>query len=176
MFGTGSAANAVVQGGLASSLCLVAFGFDRFRDKGLETATDIRRHAADELQTGAQARLIAIRTRIGQLNDPELSTHTETFCRTAALVIKALADDPDRHRELRRHLGHYLVEINSLIDPFVTHYRTTGESTARSEFLAALVGFEQEFAKEAWRFVTDGRNSLEAQLSALKSRMRPPAA
>lgn len=170
LYRSGDILNAFVQGGLGTALSLLTFGLDPLKDKGLDTARDIRLHAAKELKTRAKDSLVAIRMSAGSLSDPDVTKRTEELCQTVVLMIKALESDPDRHRELRPHLGHYLDEIRMLIDQFVTHFRTTGDAAAREQFLTALREIEQDFTEESRHFVTSGRNALEVQLSVLKTK------
>jgi len=170
---SGTLLTALVQAVLAAALATLAFGVDPLRNKGLETATDIRRHEAHKLGQGALEKLGEIRQNVYDLNDPLVAQRIESFCETTLLMTRALEDDPDRHRELRKHLGHLLSEIATLTRRYASQFRTTQDQALRDAYLASMAEFQDAFAFEARKFVNGGRDSVEVQLSALKSRMKP---
>ncbi|WP_354539552.1 5-bromo-4-chloroindolyl phosphate hydrolysis family protein [Roseovarius sp. MBR-6] len=163
---------ALVQGCVASGLAMLAFGIDPLRNKGLETAADIRQHEAHKLIRVASDHLDQLGQSIGELNDPQLAEQIDGFRKTVALMIRALEDDPDRHRELRKHLSHILGEIVALTRRYATQFRTTQDRALRDAYLTSMAEFEDSFSFEARKFVNGGRDSVEVQLSALKSRMQ----
>lgn len=163
---------ATVQGTLASGLAILAFGMDPLRNKGLETAADIRQHEAQKLTRAASDHLDQLGQSIRDLNDPQLADQIDGFRDTVALMIRALEDEPDRHRELRKHLGHILGEIVVLTRRYATQFRTTQDRALRDAYLTSMADFEDTFSFEARKFVNGGRDSVEVQLSALKSRMQ----
>ncbi|MFX0544234.1 hypothetical protein ACEWPL_001655 [Roseovarius sp. S1116L3] len=169
---TGALDYAAIQGVLATLLAMMAFGIDPLRDKDLESAAEIRLHAAQALTEAAKARLLRMRARIDELTDAGLAEPIETFTQTVILMLKALADDPDRHRELRRHLGHFLEQTGEVTDRFVMQYRSTGDEDTRLDYIAFLASMDKEFTRELRAFVTEDRDAMEVQLSALRSRMR----
>ncbi|MDT8328937.1 MAG: hypothetical protein RQ750_16415 [Roseovarius sp.] len=165
---------AIVQGLLVTGLASLAFGIDPLHNKWLETAADIRAHEAYKLARIVSESLGQIGQSIRDLNDPKVAQQIDSFRNTVALMIRALEDDPDRHRELRKHLGHLLGEIAALTRRYATQFRTTQDDALRQAYLTSMAEFESSFAFEARKFVNGGRDSVEVQLSALKSRMQRP--
>lgn len=165
-------ASAAFQGVLASVLSLLAFGIDPLRDKVPKTAKDMRSHAAGELAKQARDRLLRIRRHVGQLNDTELTASVDALCHTGAKMVEALTQDPDRHREIRPYLGHYLDETAEVTTRFVMQFKATADAHMRAEYVDFLTFMEQAFTAELRKFVTEGRDSMDVQISALRTKLK----
>ena len=162
---------AVLVGFVAIGLFVTAFGLDPLKHKGAVGPQAEDTLKAHDAVAHAEEVLSDMSARITEIGDTQVSLGFVSFERSAQRLFRTLRDDPERHRDVRRHLGVYLDAAHEATQRFAILHAGLADEVAKSRFIAMLSGLATQFEKRTDKYLTDGKSKLDVEIDVLQSRL-----
>lgn len=164
-------------GASAMLLCVLAFGLDPMKDKGVNDAALVQKLEAQTLRQQAEAALTQVTDRIALLGDAEITRQTEATRSMIRRIVRALSDTP---KDLARILKP-VETLTELLDQEAALLEQAqlddGFMSARRKYLAKLNAMSRSFETRARkRGALSGRDERDFDADMLIDRMPLDAA
>jgi hypothetical protein len=164
-------------GASAMLLCVLAFGLDPMKDKGVNDAALVQKLEAQAQRQLAEAALTQVTDRIALLGDAEVTRQTEATRSMIRRIVRALSDTP---KDLARILKP-VETLTELLDQEAALLEQAqlddGFMSARRKYLAKLNAMSRSFETRARkRGALSGRDERDFDADMLIDRMPLDAA
>ena len=170
-FRHGLLVEAGMVGLVATGLFVTAFGIDPLKNKGASGPLAEEALRANDMARHAEVLLTEIGTRIATIGDAEVTAGFTAFRHSANRLIDILRDAPERHRDLRRHLGVYLDALSDATDRFSILHAASPDPEAKARYLNMLDGLKEQFDTRAGQYLADEQSRLDVELDVLQDRL-----
>lgn len=170
-FRHGLSLEAALVGLVASGLFITAFGIDPLKDKSVSGPLAEETLRANDVVSQAKTVLHQIEDCIATIGDTETTAGFMAFRNSAERLFDILHEAPERHREMRRHLGVYLDAARDATDRFSGLYMASQDPETKARYLSMLDGLKGQFDALARRYLTDERSKLDIELDVLQSQL-----
>jgi hypothetical protein len=163
---------ALIFGGAAAVLHVVAFGPDPLRAKGLN---GLEQDAIDEAITKVETAraVVADMTRAAAaFGDRALEDRVAGLAASAEQTLAMIERDPRDLRRARRFLAVYLVGARDATVRFAQAWTQTRDPDARTAYEALLTDLETHFAAHRETLTLDDRTALDVEIEVLRDRLR----
>jgi hypothetical protein len=179
MFGWGAGADlgmGIVFAGLTVLGCLMAYGMDPTRDKGLapEVAAraGVRSEQVIQALAEAEAKIRAIEASAARLRGSELKSHLARIVDQARAVIAQLERDPKDLSRARRFLVTYLDGTRDVVSKYVAQQGDLGDTPLADNFRRVLGTIEQVFLEQEELLKQDERLDLDVKIEVLETQLK----
>lgn len=170
-FRHGLSLEAALVGLVASMLFITAFGIDPLKDKSVSGPLAEETLRANDVVSQAKTVLHQIEDCIATIGDTETTAGFMAFRNSAERLFDILHEAPERHREMRRHLGVYLDAARDATDRFSVLYMASQDPETKARYLSMLDGLKGQFDARARKYLTDERSKLDIELDVLQSQL-----
>lgn len=170
-FRHGLSLEAALVGLVASGLFITAFGIDPLKNKSVSGPLAEETLRANDVVSQAKTVLHQIEDCIATIGDTETTAGFMAFRNSAERLFDILHEAPERHREMRRHLGVYLDAARDATDRFSGLYMASQDPETKARYLSMLDGMKGQFDALARKYLTDERSKLDIELDVLQSQL-----
>lgn len=170
-FRHGLSLEAALVGLVASGLFITAFGIDPLKDKSVSGPLAEETLRANDVVSQAKTVLHQIEDCIATIGDTETTAGFMAFRNSAERLFDILHEAPERHREMRRHLGVYLDAARDATDRFSGLYMASQDPETKARYLSMLDGLKGQFDARARKCLADERSKLDIELDVLQSQL-----
>lgn len=170
-FRHGLSLEAALVGLVASGLFITAFGIDPLKDKSVSGPLAEETLRANDVVSQAKTVLHQIEDCIATIGDTETTAGFMAFRNSAERLFDILHEAPERHREMRRHLGVYLDAARDATDRFSGLYMASQDPETKARYLSMLDGMKGQFDALARKCLADERSKLDIELDVLQSQL-----
>lgn len=170
-FRHGLSLEAALVGLVASGLFITAFGIDPLKDKSVSGPLAEETLRANDVVSQAKTVLHQIEDCIATIGDTETTAGFMAFRNSAERLFDILHEAPERHREMRRHLGVYLDAARDATDRFSGLSMASQDPETKARYLSMLDGMKGQFDALARKYLTDERSKLDIELDVLQSQL-----
>lgn len=170
-FRHGLSLEAALVGLVASGLFITAFGIDPLKDKSVSGPLAEETLRANDVVSQAKTVLHQIQDCIATIGDTETTAGFMAFRNSAERLFDILHEAPERHREMRRHLGVYLDAARDATDRFSGLYMASQDPETKARYLSMLDGMKGQFDALARKCLADERSKLDIELDVLQSQL-----
>jgi len=174
-FRHGLSLEAALVGLVASGLFITAFGIDPLKDKSVAGSMAEEALRANDVVSQAKTVLHQIEDCIATIGDAETTAGFMAFRRSADRLFRILHEAPERHRDLRRHLGVYLDAARDATDRFSVLYTASHDPETKARYLSMLDGLKDQFDARAKKYLAEERAKLDVELDVLQSQLASDA-
>ncbi len=163
---------ALVLGGLAALLHLIAFGIDPLKNKGMGDFDGIADRRVALAVQEAEAHITAMLDAIAPLRDRHLQKRLDTFVASARSMARNVEEDPRDLTTARKYLGVYLMGAKDATLKFAALYEKTKDPAARADYEALLTDLETNFDAQRQELLLDDKSDLDVEIDVLRERLR----
>lgn len=158
---------------VAFILCLLAFGLDPLRHKGLDTPTARLRLENRRMRESYELRCEAMIERVAALGDEDLTARTRTAMDTIFELLVSVDLESGDLQRMAKPLDKVLTKIETEIGVLAEDLARGPAPFQRRIFLSKLVALIEAFESRAHRHgIGVGRDRFELQADLLFDRMR----
>jgi 5-bromo-4-chloroindolyl phosphate hydrolysis protein len=160
---------------VAGAGCLMAYGMDPTRDKGL--APELARRAGVKTEqvieavTEAEAKLREIERLAGGLHNRELTDRLGQIVAQARVVLAQIEKDPSDLRRARRFLVTYLDGTRDVVRKYTDQQQDLAETELAANFRHVLETVERVFTEQEQVLKRNETMDLEVQIEVLRTQL-----
>jgi 5-bromo-4-chloroindolyl phosphate hydrolysis protein len=160
---------------VAGAGCLMAYGMDPTRDKGL--APELARRAGVKTEqvieavTEAEAKLREIERLAGGLHNRELTDRLGRIVAQARVVLAQIEKDPSDLRRARRFLVTYLDGTRDVVRKYTDQQQDLAETELAANFRHVLETVERVFTEQEQVLKRNETMDLEVQIEVLRTQL-----
>jgi hypothetical protein len=160
---------------VAGAGCLMAYGMDPTRDKGL--APELARRAGVKTEqvieavTEAEAKLREIERLAGGLHNRELTDRLGRIVAQARVVLAQIEKDPSDLRRARRFLVTYLDGTRDVVRKYTDQQQALAETELAANFRHVLETVERVFTEQEQVLKRNETMDLEVQIEVLRTQL-----
>ena len=156
-------------------LCLVSFGMDPMRDKGLDNPKVRNRVANERLYQRFEERFDELLLHISALQDDDLTERTRMIAHTIMGLIRAVDFETSTLQKLSRPLSKLLDKMEAEADALIVSSDHGSSAFQRRKLQIKLQALADAFEARARKNgIAEGRDSFELQADVLFQRMSRP--
>jgi hypothetical protein len=170
-----SVALSLLLGALAGIGCLMAYGTDPTRNKGL--APELARKAGVKTEqvieavTEAEGKLRDIERLAGGLHNRELTGRIGRIVAQARAVLAQIEKDPSDLRRARRFLVTYLDGTRDVVSKYTEQQQDLAETELAANFRHVLETIERVFIEQEQVLKRNETMDLEVQIEVLRTQL-----
>ena len=165
----------LLLGALAGVGCLMTYGTDPTKDKGLapELArkAGVRTEQVIEAVTEAEGKLREIEQFGGGLHNRELTDRLSRIVAQARAVLAQIEKDPSDLRRARRFLVTYLDGTRDVVRKYTQQQQDLAETELAANFRHVLETIEQVFTEQEQVLKRNETMDLEVQIEVLRTQL-----
>jgi hypothetical protein len=165
----------LLLGALAGVACLMAYGMDPTRNKGLapELArkAGVRTEQVIEAVTEAEGKLREIERLAGGLHNRELTGRVRRIVAQARAVLAQIEKDPSDLRRARRFLVTYLDGARDVVRKYADQQQDLAETELAANFRHVLETIERVFTEQEQVLKRNETMDLEVQIEVLRTQL-----
>jgi hypothetical protein len=165
----------LLLGALAGVACLMAYGMDPTRNKGLapELArkAGVRTEQVIEAVTEAEGKLREIERLAGGLHNRELTGRVRRIVAQARAVLAQIEKDPSDLRRARRFLVTYLDGTRDVVRKYADQQQDLAETELAANFRHVLETIERVFTEQEQVLKRNETMDLEVQIEVLRTQL-----
>lgn len=166
---------ALLYGAVMGVGCVMAYGMDPTRDKGLapELArkAGVRTEQVIEAITEAEGKLREIEQSAERLHNRELTTRLGRIVAQARRVLAQIEKDPSDLRRARRFLVTYLDGTRDVVRKYSEQQKDLAETELADNFRHVLDTVEQVFTEQEEVLKRNETMDLEVQIEVLRTQL-----
>lgn len=165
----------LLLGALAGVGCLMTYGMDPTKDKGL--APELARNAGVKTEqvieavTEAEGKLREIEQLAGGLHNRELTGRVSRIVAQARAVLAQIEKDPSDLRRARRFLVTYLDGTRDVVKKYTQQQQDLAETELAANFRHVLETIEQVFTEQEQVLKRNETMDLEVQIEVLRTQL-----
>jgi 5-bromo-4-chloroindolyl phosphate hydrolysis protein len=165
----------LLLGALAGVGCLMTYGMDPTKNKGL--APELARKAGVKTEqvieavTEAEAKLREIERLAGGLNNRELTDRLRRIVAQARAVLGQIEKDPSDLRRARRFLVTYLDGTRDVVKKYTQQQQDLAETELAANFRHVLETIERVFTEQEQVLKRNETMDLEVQIEVLRTQL-----
>lgn len=163
---------ALVYGGMAAGLHLIAFGPDPLKNKGMEGIDSFQQDRVARVVEEAEAVLEAMAEAVRRSGDRAMEARVEAFQKTARDLFRTVEEDPRDLTGARRYMTVYLRGARDATEKFADIWSRSRDAQAREDFAALLDDLEQNFAARTRKMLANDRTDLTVEIEVLRERLQ----
>jgi hypothetical protein len=162
-------------GAVAGIACVMAYGMDPSKDKGLapELArkAGVRTEQVIEAVTEAEGKLREIERLAGGLHNRELTDRLGRIVAQARAVLAQIEKDPSDLRRARRFLVTYLDGTRDVVRKYTQQQQDLADTELAANFRHVLETIERVFAEQEEVLKRNETMDLEVQIEVLRTQL-----
>lgn len=167
---------AVVFGGLAFLGCILTYGMDPTRDKGLDAEAEqragVRTAQVIAALAEAEAKIKAIEAAASRLHSTELKSRLRRIVDQAHTVIAQLERDPKDLSRARRFLVTYLDGTRDVVAKYAAQQQDVADTPLGENFRRVLTTVEQVFVEQEEILKRDDVLDLDVKIEVLETQLK----
>jgi 5-bromo-4-chloroindolyl phosphate hydrolysis protein len=162
-------------GAVASVGCMLVYGMDPSRDKGLSPEVarkaGVRTEQVIEAVTEAEGKLREIEQSARGLHNRELTGRLDRIVAQARAVLAQIEKDPSDLRRARRFLVTYLDGTRDVVRKYTEQQQDLADTELAANFRHVLETVEQVFAEQVEVLKRNETMDLEVQIEVLRTQL-----
>ena len=162
----------LLYGMVAGGLHIGAFGFDPFKNKGMEGIDTFQQDRVARAVGEAEAYLGDMTSAIRRTKDRQLENRVARFQATARDLFRTVEEDPRDLTAARKYLTVYLMGARDATVKFADIYARNPDTEARADYLSLLDDLEQNFDARTQKMLLDDRSDLTVEIDVLRDRLQ----
>jgi hypothetical protein len=162
---------AALYGVACVGLHLAAFGLDPLSDKGVEGIDDFQSARVARVVDEAETHLAAMKDAVLRAKDRSVELRVDQFQAVARDLCRTVEEDPRDLTAARKYLTVYLLGARDATIKFADIFARSGNTEARSDYLALLDDLEQNFAARNEKLLLEDRGDLNIEIDVLRARL-----
>jgi 5-bromo-4-chloroindolyl phosphate hydrolysis protein len=163
---------AVIYGGMATALHLVAFGLDPMKDKGMEGIDTFQTDRVARSIEEAEGYLASMKDAVLRAKDRDAEVRVDQLSETAREMFRTVEEDPRDLTAARKYLGVYLEGARDAAVKFADIYGSNRDPMAKQQFFGLLDELERGFEAKRETLLDDNRSDLEVEIEVLQDRLK----
>lgn len=156
----------------ATSLSLLAFGFDPMRNKGLDNPELLNQMAAEHAWDAAEDALTQITNRVAQLADADLTFKTEAVRNMVLRLMRSFGTEPRNLARIEKLVSKLTEILRAEAEHLQADWHSDNHLFARKRFVLKLQVLSESFESHAREgSVRNGRDVFDLEADLLLDKM-----
>jgi hypothetical protein len=164
--------NAMIYGVVAAILCVISFGIDPLKNKGMEGFDEFSNQRVARVVDQAKELLDAMNKAVKATNNQKVIDQTSRFTKTANDVCLAVQSDPRDLSQVRKYLTVYLTGARDSARKFAQLSSASENLSTQAKFMALLEDLEVSFRGKLDVIKSNDIEDLDVEIDVLRDRLK----